>query len=64
MFVSEPEVQYFTTTFTCNEVHLVGNFIRNVAKYRCRRLKVLKAIHFSVVNCDLCFDSLVQLIVA
>ena len=39
------KVHYFKTTFTCNEVHLEGNF-RNVTKYRCRQAKVLKAILF------------------
>ena len=57
------KVQYFKTTFTCNKVYLGGNF-RNVTKYRCLRFKVLKAIHFCVVYCDLCFDSLLQISVA
>ena len=57
------EIQYFKTTFTCNNVHLGGNF-GNVTKYRYRRLKVSKAIHFFAVNCDLRFYSLLQMIVA
>ena len=48
---------------TCNEVHLEGNF-RNVTKYRYRRFTMLKVIHFSAVHCDLCFYSLLQIIVA
>ena len=48
--------------FTCNKVHLGGNF-SNVTKYRYRRFKMLKVVHFSVVNCDLCFYSLLQIIV-
>ena len=59
------EVQFFETTCNgpYNEVHLGGNF-RNVTKYRCLLFKMLKVIHFSAVNCDLCFYSLLQIIVA
>ena len=63
------EVKIFETTFTCNEVHLGGNF-RNVTKYQYLRFKMLKVIHFSAVHCDLCFYwhtrfySLLQIIVA
>ena len=57
------KVQFVKTTFTCNKVHLGGNF-RNVTKYRYRRFKIFKVIHFSAVNCDLCFYSLLQIIVA
>ena len=35
-----------------------------MTKYRYRQFKVSKAIYFFVVNCDLCFDSLLQIIVA
>ena len=57
------EVHYFKITFTCDEVHLEGNF-RNVTKYRCRQANVSKAILFSAVNCHLWFYSLIQIMFA
>ena len=43
------KVNFFKTTFTCNEVHLAGNF-RNVTKYRYRRFKIVKVVHFSMLT--------------